>query len=179
MRVTSIVGFGCYRYRYDSGHEGTAALVGFSPRKAHLVVYLVGGVQDRLSKAPCASSARARSAKGACTSSVSTTSIMTCSRHRSSAQSAYIAVPTTEPAPALDLRDRPAATPPCLVARAGRKTQVARHLLCVRHEHLTARRRSLHRAIARISRTIASIFWGAPDRAIGTATKRNLATRRC
>jgi hypothetical protein len=47
MWGASIVGFGCYRYRYDSGHEGTAALVGFSPRKANLVLYLVGGVQDR------------------------------------------------------------------------------------------------------------------------------------
>ena len=46
----SIVGFGCYRYRYDSGREGLAALVGFSPRKANLVVYLVGGVQDRYPK---------------------------------------------------------------------------------------------------------------------------------
>lgn len=47
MWASSIVGFGSYRYRYDTGHEGTAALVGFSPRKANLVVYLVGGVQDR------------------------------------------------------------------------------------------------------------------------------------
>ena len=47
MWGTSIVGFGSYRYRYDSGHEGTAPLVGFSPRKTSLVVYLVGGVQDR------------------------------------------------------------------------------------------------------------------------------------
>jgi hypothetical protein len=47
---TSIVGFGCYRYRYDSGREGTAPLVGFSPRKANLVVYLVGGVGDRYPK---------------------------------------------------------------------------------------------------------------------------------
>jgi len=47
MWGTSIVGFGCYRYRYDSGHEGTAALVGFAPRKERLVLYLVGGVQDR------------------------------------------------------------------------------------------------------------------------------------
>ena len=46
MWGTSIVGFGCYRYRYDSGHEGTAALVGFSPRKSNLVLYL-GGVRDR------------------------------------------------------------------------------------------------------------------------------------
>ena len=47
MWGTSIVGFGSYRYRYDSGHEGTAALVGFAPRKANLVLYLVGGVQER------------------------------------------------------------------------------------------------------------------------------------
>jgi hypothetical protein len=47
MWGAGIVGFGSYRYRYDSGHEGTAALVGFAPRKAHLVLYLVGGVQDR------------------------------------------------------------------------------------------------------------------------------------
>jgi Domain of unknown function (DU1801) len=47
---TSIVGFGCYRYRYDSGHQGTAALVGFSPLEAHLVVYLVGRVQGRYRK---------------------------------------------------------------------------------------------------------------------------------
>src|SRR3954470_11850712 len=43
----SIVGFGQYRYRYDSGREGTAPLVGFAPRKATLVLYLVGGFQDR------------------------------------------------------------------------------------------------------------------------------------
>lgn len=43
----SIVGFGEYEYRYESGHEGTAPLVGFSPRKANLVVYLVAGVQQR------------------------------------------------------------------------------------------------------------------------------------
>jgi hypothetical protein len=47
MWGTSIIGFGCYRYRYESGHEGTAALVGFSPRKTSLVLYLVGGVVDR------------------------------------------------------------------------------------------------------------------------------------
>ena len=47
MWGTSIVGFGRYRYRYDSGHQGTSPLVGFSPRKASLVLYLVGDVQDR------------------------------------------------------------------------------------------------------------------------------------
>ena len=50
MWGTSIVGFGRYEYRYDSGHGGTAPLVGFSPRKGHLVVYLVGGVQERYPK---------------------------------------------------------------------------------------------------------------------------------
>jgi hypothetical protein len=44
---TSIVGFGQYHYRYDSGHEGTAPLVGFAPRKAALVLYLVGGFEER------------------------------------------------------------------------------------------------------------------------------------
>jgi len=47
MWGAGIVGFGSHRYRYDSGHEGTAALVGFSPRKANLVVYLVGGARER------------------------------------------------------------------------------------------------------------------------------------
>ena len=37
---SSIVGFGRYHYRYDSGHEGDACLVGFSPRKANLVLYM-------------------------------------------------------------------------------------------------------------------------------------------
>jgi Domain of unknown function (DU1801) len=50
MWGASIVGFGCYRYRYDSGRGGIAALVGFSPRTANLVLYLVGGVQDRYPK---------------------------------------------------------------------------------------------------------------------------------
>ena len=41
----SIIGFGRYHYRYASGHEGDAARVGFSPRSAHLVLY-VGGFPD-------------------------------------------------------------------------------------------------------------------------------------
>ncbi|RLP92056.1 DUF1801 domain-containing protein [Micromonospora sp. CV4] len=43
----SIVGFGSYHYTYDSGRTGDAPLVGFSPRKQHLVVYLLGGFEDR------------------------------------------------------------------------------------------------------------------------------------
>ena len=35
----SIVGFGSYHYRYDSGHEGDMPLICFSPRKAATVVY--------------------------------------------------------------------------------------------------------------------------------------------
>ncbi|MFN3931755.1 MAG: DUF1801 domain-containing protein [Brevundimonas sp.] len=49
----SIVGFGAYHYRYASGHEGDAPLVGFSPRKANLVFYLSGcdgGREDQLAR---------------------------------------------------------------------------------------------------------------------------------
>jgi hypothetical protein len=35
----SIVGFGSYHYRYDSGREGDVPLISFSPRKAALVLY--------------------------------------------------------------------------------------------------------------------------------------------
>jgi hypothetical protein len=38
----SIIGFGEYHYRYATGHEGDAALVGFSPRKQNLTLYLMG-----------------------------------------------------------------------------------------------------------------------------------------
>lgn len=43
----SIVGFGAYHYRYASGYEGDAPLVGFSPRKANLVFYLSGCDEGR------------------------------------------------------------------------------------------------------------------------------------
>ena len=52
----SIVGFGRYHYRYDSGHEGEMARIGFSPRAKELVLYLIGGfprhqaLMDRLGK---------------------------------------------------------------------------------------------------------------------------------
>ena len=39
----SIVGFGRYAYRYDSGHSGESCRVGFSPRKAELVLYVLSG----------------------------------------------------------------------------------------------------------------------------------------
>ena len=40
----SIVGFGAYHYRYASGHEGDACLVGFSPRKSDLSLYIQRGL---------------------------------------------------------------------------------------------------------------------------------------
>lgn len=43
----SIIGFGKYHYRYESGHEGDAPLAGLSPRKPHLVIYLIGGYEER------------------------------------------------------------------------------------------------------------------------------------
>jgi hypothetical protein len=43
MWGTSIVGFGSYHYKYDSGHEGDMCLVGFSPRKQKISLYLPGG----------------------------------------------------------------------------------------------------------------------------------------
>lgn len=39
----SIVGFGRYHYKYDSGREGESMLVGFSPRKSDLTIYIVPG----------------------------------------------------------------------------------------------------------------------------------------
>lgn len=40
----TMVGFGDYHYVYESGHEGDSFVVGFSPRKTGIVVYLLGGV---------------------------------------------------------------------------------------------------------------------------------------
>ncbi|WP_294224614.1 DUF1801 domain-containing protein [uncultured Shimia sp.] len=42
----SIIGFGQYHFRYDSGREGTFLATGFSPRKANLVLYIMPGYQD-------------------------------------------------------------------------------------------------------------------------------------
>jgi len=36
----SIIGFGNYHYKYASGHEGDAPLIGFSPRKAAHSLYV-------------------------------------------------------------------------------------------------------------------------------------------
>lgn len=39
----SLIGFGKYAYKYKSGHGGEFFLTGFSPRKAHLVLYIMPG----------------------------------------------------------------------------------------------------------------------------------------
>ena len=39
----SIVGFGEYHYRYDSGREGDFLITGFSPRKKALTIYIMPG----------------------------------------------------------------------------------------------------------------------------------------
>jgi len=36
----SIIGFGTYHYKYESGHEGDAPVLGFSPRKADFSLYV-------------------------------------------------------------------------------------------------------------------------------------------
>jgi hypothetical protein len=43
----TMVGFGRYRYKYDSGREGEAFRVGFSPRKAELVLYVLTGEAEQ------------------------------------------------------------------------------------------------------------------------------------
>ena len=39
MYGATIIGFGSYHYKYASGHEGDAPLIGFSPRKAEFSLY--------------------------------------------------------------------------------------------------------------------------------------------
>lgn len=51
MWGTSIIGYGDYHYKYASGREGDWMLVGFSPRKANLSLYIhPGNVDPKLLK---------------------------------------------------------------------------------------------------------------------------------
>lgn len=61
MYGPSIIGFGTYHYTYASGHEGSAPLAGFSPRKPELVIY-VG--QEALGPELLAKLGKHRSTKG-------------------------------------------------------------------------------------------------------------------
>ena len=42
----SIIGYGSYDYKYDSGREGTSCRAGFSPRKPAITFYLMGNYCD-------------------------------------------------------------------------------------------------------------------------------------
>jgi hypothetical protein len=42
----SIIGLGSYHYKYESGREGDNLLIGFSPRKAATVLYVMTGLGD-------------------------------------------------------------------------------------------------------------------------------------
>jgi hypothetical protein len=52
MWGSAIVGFWTYHYVYESGREGDTIVIGFSPRKQNISIYLMGGlniVEDELS----------------------------------------------------------------------------------------------------------------------------------
>ncbi len=42
----SIIGFGQYHYVYPTGHQGDAPLLGFSPRKAAISLYVFTGCEE-------------------------------------------------------------------------------------------------------------------------------------
>lgn len=46
MWGASIIGFGSYHYKYESGHEGDAPLLGFSPRKSAISLYVFTGLEE-------------------------------------------------------------------------------------------------------------------------------------
>lgn len=42
----SIIGFGSYHYKYETGREGDMPMIGFSPRKASLTIYIYDGFHE-------------------------------------------------------------------------------------------------------------------------------------
>ena len=42
----SIIGFGRYHYKYESGREGESSVIAFSPRKQNLTVYIMPGFSN-------------------------------------------------------------------------------------------------------------------------------------
>jgi len=62
MWGASIVGFGSYHYRYDSGREGDMCLVGFSARKGDISLYGLRAAAD--AEALLAKLGRYKSGKG-------------------------------------------------------------------------------------------------------------------
>lgn len=47
MWGSSIVGFGSYHYRYDSGREGDFCITGFASRKGDISLYLMAGFEEQ------------------------------------------------------------------------------------------------------------------------------------
>ncbi len=62
MWGSAMIGFGRYRYRFGSGREGEAFLMGFSPRKAEQVLYVLTG--DAREQALLAALGKHRQGKG-------------------------------------------------------------------------------------------------------------------
>jgi hypothetical protein len=51
MWGSAIIGFGTYHYVYESGREGDTVIIGFSPRKQNISIYMMCGlnkVRDEL-----------------------------------------------------------------------------------------------------------------------------------
>lgn len=46
MWGSSIIGFGKYHYKYESGREGDWFKIGFSPRKQNITIYVTSGFKD-------------------------------------------------------------------------------------------------------------------------------------
>jgi len=42
----SIISFGQYHYKYDSGREGDSCVTGFTPRKAKISIYIMSGFSE-------------------------------------------------------------------------------------------------------------------------------------
>jgi hypothetical protein len=47
MWGNAIVGFGRYHYKYESGREGDMCLIGFSPRKKNITMYIMAGIDSQ------------------------------------------------------------------------------------------------------------------------------------
>lgn len=45
MWGSAIIGFGTFHYVYESGREGDTVVIGFSPRKDSISIYLMGGLK--------------------------------------------------------------------------------------------------------------------------------------
>ena len=47
MWGTAIIGFDSYHYKYESGHEGDMCMIGFSPRKQSITLYISAGINNQ------------------------------------------------------------------------------------------------------------------------------------